>query len=491
MVRAARVRLVILVGIVAVFRVDASVAYPQALILSIRSLHTPGPQEPAASLEDKTREPLKMIQTKAIAVFAVAACLVFAAPSDADTLIHAGRLIDGVAGQAQTERTVVVRDGRVVAVEAGYRPAADGDEVIDLKDSTVMPGLIDLHTHVGHQGSKDSYSEGFRKNVPDYTIDAVVYVRRTLEAGFTSVRDVGDRNGVTVPLRNAIAKGTIPGPRIFTAGTSLATTGGHADPTNGVRRELMGDPGPKQGVVNSIEDAQKAVRQRYKEGSDLIKITATGGVLSFAKNGQNPQFTEEEIRAVVETAADYGFHVAAHAHGAEGMKRAIRAGVRTIEHGTYLDDEGMDLMIEHGTYLVPTLLAGDHVASKAEIDGYYPEIVRAKAAVIGPVMKDTFAKAYKKGVKIAFGTDSGVSPHGENGRELRLMVEAGMPAMDALKSATAVAAQVIDMGDELGTLEPGKIADLVAVAGNPLDDISLMESVSFVMKEGKVYKHES
>ena len=411
------------------------------------------------------------------------------APLDqADTLVHAGRLIDGVSAEAHAEKTIVIRDGKIAEVVDGFRAPADGDEVIDLKQSTVLPGLIDLHTHLSNQGSKNSYSERFRKNVADYSIESVVYAERTLMAGFTTVRDVGDRAGVTVALRNAIASGLVPGPRILTATTSLATTGGHADPTNGFRKDLMGDPGPARGVVNSVEDAKKAVRQRYKDGADLIKITATGGVLSFAKNGQNPQFTEEEIRAVVETAADYGFHVAAHAHGAEGMKRAIRAGVLTIEHGTYLDDEAMDLMIEHGTYLVPTLLAGDHVAGKAAIDGYYPEIVRVKAEVIGPVMIDTFAKAYKKGVNIAFGTDSGVSPHGENARELSLMVKAGMPAMEALQAATSVAAKVIDLEDELGSVEAGKNADLVAVDGDPLEDIALLEKVSFVMRNGTVYK---
>lgn len=414
-----------------------------------------------------------------------------AAPVTADVLIHAGHLIDGVSDEAKTEQTVVVRGGTILAVEDGYREPGAGDEVIDLRHATVMPGLIDLHTHVTHEGHKDSYAERFRKNVADYAIESVVYAERTLAAGFTTVRDVGDDNGLSVALRKAIDRGFIPGPRILTATKSLATTGGHADPTNGARRHLLPDPGPEQGVVNSVEEAREAVRQRYKEGADLIKITATGGVLSFAKNGHNPQFTEEEIRAVVETAEDYGFHVAAHAHGAEGMKRAIRAGVRTIEHGTYLDDEGMELMKEHGTYLVPTLLAGAHVTEKAAIDGYYPEIVKVKAEVIGPVMKDTFGKAYARGVRIAFGTDSGVSAHGENGREFGLMVDAGMPAMEALRSATSVAATVLGLEERIGSLEAGKAADVVAVSGDPLKDIHLMESVSFVMKGGEIFKAEA
>ncbi len=291
-------------------------------------------------------------------------------------------------------------------------------------------------------------------------------------------------------LRDEIAKGMVPGPRIFTAGKSLATTGGHADPTNGLREDLTRDAGPEDGVVNGPADAAKAVRHRYKEGADFIKITATGGVLSVAKSGQNPQFTEPELRAIVATANDYGFHVAAHAHGAEGMKRAVRAGIKSIEHGTLMDDEVMDLMKEHGTYYVPTILAGVFVAEKAEIDGYFPEVVRPKAAEIGPKIHATFGKAFKAGVKIAFGTDSGVSPHGENAKEFGLMVSAGMPAMEAIQSATMSAAELLGIQGQLGSVEAGKIADLVAVQGNPLEDISILENVTFVMKEGVVYKYE-
>lgn len=404
------------------------------------------------------------------------------------TLIHAGRVIDGVSDSVLTERTIVVRDGAIVEVVKGYRQPADGEAVVDLKGATVTPGLIDLHTHLSNQGSKDSYSEGFRLDIADYAIRSVVYAERTLMAGITTVRDLGDRSNLTVPLKRAIARGDIAGPRIFTATKSLATTGGHADPTNGVRADLLGDPGPKDGVVNSPEDARKAVRQRYKEGADLIKITATGGVLSFASSGHNPQFTEEEVAAVVDIASDYGFHVAAHAHGTEGMKRAIRAGVRTIEHGTYLDDEAMELMKERGTYLVPTLMAGDFVTKKAAEKGYFPEVVRTKAATIGPVMAKNFKRAVDLGVPIAFGTDAGVFPHGDNAHELTLMVQAGMDPMTAIRSATVVASRVIDMQDQIGTIEAGKLADLTAVEGNPLDDITVFDDVIFVMKDGKVWK---
>jgi imidazolonepropionase-like amidohydrolase len=291
-----------------------------------------------------------------------------------------------------------------------------------------------------------------------------------------------------VPLRNAIARGDIAGPRVFAAGKSIATTGGHADPTNGYKSSLRGNPGPEDGVINGVEDARKAVRQRYKEGSDLIKITATGGVLSLAKSGQNPQFTVEEIEAVVATAKDYGFMVAAHAHGKEGIRRAIIGGVTTIEHGTYMDDEIFALMKEHGTTWVPTILAGRFVAEKAAVPGFFPEIIRPKAAAIGPQIQDTFARAYRAGVKIAFGTDCGVCPHGSNARELELMVKGGMPAMEAIQSATTTTAALRGIESDLGTLETGKLADLVAVPGDPIADITALQRVAFVMKEGVVYQ---
>ena len=304
-------------------------------------------------------------------------------------------------------------------------------------------------------------------------------------AGFTTVRDLG--NVVGRALRDAINEGRIPGPRIFHAG-QIASTGSHMDPTNGWRSDLRGDAGPTEGIINGPDEARQAVRQRYKEGADLIKIPATGGVLSLAPNGDGPQMTEEEIRAIVQTASDYGFHVAAHAHGAEGIKRAIRAGVRTIDHGSLMDDEGMELMKEYGAYLVPTISAGRFVAEQAEIEGYFPEIIRVKAAAIGPMLMGTVIRAYAAGVKIAFGTDAGVPPHGTNGREFGLMVEAGIPALETIQSATLTAAIVLGMEDQLGTVTPGKIADIVAVPGDPTTDISVMERVDFVMKEGVVYR---
>ena len=306
-------------------------------------------------------------------------------------------------------------------------------------------------------------------------------------AGFTTVRELG--GVISTPLRNSIAKGLIIGPRIFSAGNSLATTGGHADPTNGWAKRLMDIPNSNETIVNGVESARRAVRQQYKNGADHIKITATGGVLSVAKNGQNPQFSMEELKTIIETANDYGMHVAAHAHGDKGMQRAIIAGVRSIEHGTLMSNKTMKLMKKYGTYLVPTVSAGKWVAEKAEIDGFFPELVRPKARKIGPMIQSTLRKAYKAGVKIAFGTDSGVSAHGENGKEFKFMVEAGLPAMYTIKTATKFASELLGIQETLGTISKGKIADIIAVEQNPIKNISTMENVVFVMKAGKIYKN--
>ena len=418
----------------------------------------------------------------------VVAILFVTSTATADTLIHAGRLIDGDSNRAVTEKTIRVVGARISAIENGYLQPAAGDEVVDLKDSTVLPGLMDTHVHLTGEYSANSNLNRFVLNEADYAYDAAKYARRTLAAGFTVVRNLGDAFNVTIALRKAIAAGDVEGPMILTAGTSLASTGGHGDRTNGWAAHFDADPGPKQGVVNSVADARKAIRQRYKEGADWIKITATGGVLSVAKSGQNPQFTDEEFRAIVDTATDYGLRVAAHAHGTEGMKRAVIAGVASIEHGTYMTDEVMQLMKQHGTYYVPTILAGNWVAEKAKIDGFFPELVRPKAAAIGPLIESTFAAAYKAGVPIAFGTDTGVSPHGDNAQEFALMVRAGMPPMEAIKSATSVAADFLDIAETHGRLQVGKQADIIAVEGNLLDDISFLEDVSFVMKGGEVYE---
>jgi len=406
----------------------------------------------------------------------------------ADTLIHAGTLIDVDAGRAYNVQTIRIDGDIISAIESGFATPGDGDTLIDLSQSTVMPGLMDMHVHLTGQYSANSNLNRFVLNEADYAFDAVMYARRTLDAGFTVVRNVGDAFNVTVALRKAIAAGDVPGPMIFTAAKGLSSTGGHGDPTNGWAAHFDANPGPADGVVNSVEDARKAIRQRYKDGADWIKITATGGVLSVAKSGQNPQFTMDELEAIIDTAADYGLRVAAHAHGTEGMKRAVLAGVASVEHGTYMTEEVMDLMIARGTYFVPTIMAGAWVAEKAAIDGFFPELVRPKAAAIGPIIAGTFAKAYRRGVPIVFGTDTGVSAHGDNALEFALMVAGGMPEMEAIQSATSVAADFLEIGDTHGRIKEGFQADIVAVRGNPLEDITLMQEVSFVMKGGTVYK---
>lgn len=404
------------------------------------------------------------------------------------TIIHCGQLIDVKKLQALKDMSVIVEGNKVVDVQKGFTAATAGDKVIDLKNRTVMPGLLDMHVHMESETSPNNYLNGFTWNTGDYAFQSVVFAERTLLSGFTTVRDLGG-SGVNISLRNAINRDIIKGPRIYTAGKSIATTGGHADPTNNYRRELAGDPGPKEDVVNGVEDCAKAVRQRYKEGSDLIKITATGGVLSMAKDGSGAQFTEEEVRAIVATAKDYGFKVAAHAHGAEGMKRAVLGGVSSIEHGTYMSEEVMELMKQKGTYLVPTIIAGKSSADSAKKPGYYPEVVRAKALVVGNFIQATFAKAYKAGVKIAFGTDAGVYAHGKNWMEFVYMTEAGMPMLEAIRAATLYAADLIG-DDRLGVLEKDKLADIIAIDGDPVKDVTSMGRVKFVMKNGVVYKNE-
>jgi imidazolonepropionase-like amidohydrolase len=421
---------------------------------------------------------------------ALGALLLLASAPAAALTVECGRLLDVKSGRWMERATIAVDGGRFKAVGTA---APAGGERVDLSAYACLPGLMDMHTHLTSETrpQADAFRDELQANPADYAYRSVGYAEKTLLAGFTTVRNVGGRDRVDVALKNAIAQGLVRGPRMFVSGKGIGTTGGHADPSNSLSNELalaLGEPGPSEGVVNGIDDARHAVRARYREGADLIKITATGGVLSQAASGQAPQFTEDEIRAIVETARDYGFHVAAHAHGAEGMKRAIRAGVLSIEHGTYMDNEAIKLFKKHGAWFVPTISAGRYVAEKAKLPDYYSPIVRPKAAAIGPLLQATFARAWKAGVKIAFGTDAAVFPHGENAKEFVYMVEAGMTPLDAIRAATLAAAQLLGKQDELGAVEPGKLADLIAVEGDPLADASALQRVRFVMKEGVVYK---
>ncbi len=412
------------------------------------------------------------------------------APAPALRVVHCGQLFDAPAGRMRGETSIVVRGERIESVQAGAIAIPAGASVIELGQRTCLPGLIDAHTHLTSETSPTGFTDQFRWNVADYAIRSTVYAHRTLQAGFTTVRNLGDGNGESIALRNAINAGIVPGPRIYTAGSAIGSTGGHADGTDGYRHDLAGDPGAKDGIINGPDDGWKAVRQHYKDGVDAIKIMPSGGVLDESASADNPQMTLDEIKAVVAAAHDYGFTVAAHAHGAEGIRRAVVGGVDSIEHGTFMDDADMKLMKQHGTWYVPTIIAGKYVEEKANVPGYYPAQVAAKARQVGPIIQQTAARAYKAGVKIAFGTDAAVYPHGQNAREFVYMVEAGMPAAYALQAATTHAAELLKKTADLGSIEPGKYADIVAVDGNPLDDIALMQKVGFVMKAGQVWRQD-
>ena len=406
---------------------------------------------------------------------------------NADTLLHVGNLLDTNNGEISKAVTIRIKGNKILEVTKGYATPKKNDEIVNLKQSYVLPGFMDMHVHLAQEYVPKA--ERRSKIEPEYrALFAANAASKTLMAGFTSVRNLGDGGMETISLRDAIKEGLVIGPRIFTSGKTIATTGGHGDPTNGMPKDNYSPPSPEEGVVDSPEDAKKAVRQRYKDGADGIKITATGGVLSVAKSGENPQFTDEELNSIVATANDYGLWTAAHAHGKEGMKRAVIAGINSIEHGTYMDQEVMDLMKSKGTYYVPTIMAGDWVAEKAKIPNFFPALVKPKAEKIGPQIQSTFAKAYKAGVKIAFGTDSGVSAHGDNWQEFILMTNAGMTNQDALKSATIETAKLLRIEDKLGQIKPGMLADIIAVKQNPVEDISTVENVIFVMKDGVIFK---
>jgi len=450
---------------------------------------------PAGSFPMVVRRVLALALTLSLPVAALATD----APARHDvSVLHCARLLDTAAGKMLGETTVIVDAGRIKELHAGsvdiapYKDAAaragGSFQYVDLPDATCLPGLIDSHTHLTFETSPTGYADQFHWNTADYAIRSTVYARRTLLAGFTTVRNLADGNNESIALRNAINAGIVPGPRIFTAGKAIGTTGGHADPTDGYRMDLAGDPGPKDGIINSPQDAWKAVRQHYKDGADLIKIMPSGGVLDESASADNPQMTLDEIKAIVAAAHDYGFTVAAHAHGAEAIRRAIIGGVDSIEHGTFMNAEDMKLMKEHGTWYVPTIIAGKYVEQMAATPGYYPPQVARKAKEVGPIIQATAGRAYKAGVKIAFGTDAAVYPHGQNAKEFEYMVQAGMPPMFVLQAATTHAAELLHKQDQLGRIAVGRGADVIAVPGNPLDDITIMQHVSFVMKDGVIYK---
>ena len=405
-------------------------------------------------------------------------------PISAFSVIYTSEYIDVLNEKVILDSSITIDKGLIVSIDSGYIKVDKTNSLIDLRGYTLMPGLMDMHVHFGQEYLSKSERPG-KVERETAAIMATQHAYKTLKAGFTTVRQVGDSGMVAISLRDAINAGHVIGPRIFTSGKSIATTGGHADPTNGLASGDYIYPTAEDGVINGPYDAYAAVRQRYKDGADGIKLTVTGGVLSVAKSGDNPQFTAEEVASVVNAAKDYGMWVAVHAHGAEGMKRAVIAGVNSVEHGTFMTEEVMDLMIKNGTYYVPTISAGEFVAEKAKIDNYFPDIVRPKAASVGPQIAATFEKAYKRGVKIAFGTDAGVQAHGTNWREFVYMSENGMPPIETIKAATIETAKLLSIDLTHGSITVGKVADLVAVKGNPLDDMYLMQDISFVMKGGE------
>jgi imidazolonepropionase-like amidohydrolase len=413
----------------------------------------------------------------------------FLAGQGAATYIHCGKLISMVNGETtvQTQQTIVVQGNSIERVENGYTTAPSNAQTIDLRNATVMPGLIDCHVHLEWEQSKNTYTEKYTLNLEDIAFRSAVYARRTLEKGFTTVRDLGGQ-GVNIALRNAINQGWTVGPRIYTAGRILSITGGHGDGTTGARHDLF-DPPPtaEEGIADGPDACRTAVRAQVKRGADWIKVCATGGVISLARDGSLPHYAYDELEAIVQTAQDLGVPVAAHAHGEEGIRRAILAGVKSIEHGTYMSDSTMDLMRQHKTWYVPTLTAAWAVADSSKVKGFFPEVVRLKAAEIGPRIEGTLARAYKKGVPIAFGTDSGVYPHGKNNLEFGYMARAGMSNADILRSATVNAASLLNLSNKLGTIEKGKWADIIAVDGDPTKEIRSMEKVVWVMKDGVVY----
>lgn len=412
-------------------------------------------------------------------------------------LVHCGMLLAVPGKPPVANSTVIIKDGKILEVRAGFvtseeaAKAASVDprsiERIDLRDRFVLPGLIDCHTHVTFEFTADERLRRVQESDADLAIRAVSAARRELEAGFTTIRDLGSAGEAGFAIRDGINRGEVPGPRILQAGHAITPTGGHADRTLGYRAGLWDVPGALEGSADGSDECRKAVRAQVKRGADVIKLTATGGVLSNTGAGLEQQMFEDELRSIVETAHMLKRKVAAHAHGGNGIKAAVRAGVDSIEHGTYLDDEAIALMKERGTYLVATIIAGKTVGQRAEQVGYYPRAVAEKARIVGPVIQGAFAKAYKAGVKIAFGTDAGVFPHGENAREFEYMVEAGMPAAEAIRAATVNAADLCGLSAEIGTIEPGKAADLIATAKSPIDDITELGRVLFVMRGGTVH----
>ncbi len=424
-------------------------------------------------------------------LWALALCAALATPAAAkDIVVHAGHLIDGVSKAPRGNVSVLIKDDRITDVLPGFVTPA-GAEIIDLSHSTVLPGLIDCHVHLtGEFDGGNPVAEAVTETAYDAAVKSTIYARRTLLAGFTSARDVGADPNVIIALKKAIAKGQVDGPRLWVAGPPLGPTGGHGDSANGLDPGLSHE-GWTANLVDSPDDARRIVRLLKRQGVDLIKIMPSGGVLSIGDDPNAQLMTNDEIAAVVDTAHELGMKVAAHAHGKKAIDNALRLGVDSIEHGSYADATSYPLFRQHGTYLVPTMLVAHTVYDIART---HPERLNpssaAKAIAVAPRIQQNLHDAYKAGVKIAFGTDQGLAPHGTNAKEFALMVEAGMTPMDAIKAATSSAADLIGDSEDIGSIQKGRYADLIAVDGDPLADITVLEHVAFVMKGGAIYKQD-
>src|ERR1700730_14646450 len=408
-------------------------------------------------------------------------------------VLKAARMFDGKSHTLSSPGLLVVTDGKIAGV-GGKTAIPAGAEVIDLGDATLLPGFIDAHTHLTMMYSDDwkqSTLDSLQKTVAEQALDASANARVTLMAGFTTVRDVGSRDYLDVGLRNAIRDGVVPGPRMLVTVHALGSTGGHCDHSGGFRQGLFGkESDPLDGVINGPDQARYAVRLDHKYGADMIKVCATGGVLSLTDDVDTPQLTQEELNAIVDEAHALRRKTAAHAHGNEGAKRAIRAGIDSIEHGSFMEDDTLDMMKQRGTYLVPTLIAGESLREKMDKGLYLPPAIAAKARAALAARSQMFQHAVAKGVKIGFGTDAAVYQHGRNAEEFHLMVDLGMKPVDALRSAALPDAELLGLQDKIGTLDAGKLADIVAVLGDPLENIRQTEKVFFVMKEGVIYRND-
>ncbi|WP_369061259.1 amidohydrolase family protein [Caulobacter sp. 73W] len=423
---------------------------------------------------------MKRILAAGAALAAFAAAAAHAAP----VYVQAGRLLaDPATGKVETNKTVVIDNGRVVRIEDGFTGQGN---VVDLKDSFVLPGLIDSHVHLTSEQGPSSRMDEVTQSSAEQAMVGARYAKRTLKAGFTTVADLGGDNEAIFALRKATANGDVAGPRIIAAGSAVSVHGGHGD-TNGFREDVMHVLRPES-VCSGAEDCRRAVREQVWKGADIIKITATGGVLSNTAAGLAQQFQEDELASIVESAHRMGRKVTAHAHGVDGINAFLKAGGDSIEHGTYLDDASIALFKKNGAYLVPTLMAGDFVARIASgPNNFFTPAQTAKALEAGPKMLDMARKAHNGGVKIAFGTDSGVSAHGDNAGEFALLVKAGLTPLEAIQTATVNAAAHFSLNNEIGSLAPGKAGDLIAVKGDPLKDVTVLQHVSFVMKSGVAY----